>query len=161
MSSYIKSLDPNHMVTVGDEGWFQKSSGYSTPDGGTSGIDWIANLQISSIDYGTVHLYPDSWGQTLAWGNTWIANHATAGKAVGKPFVLEEFGTTQTGPRSSTIQGWLQTATNNGFGGSQYWQFVSSFPSGWTSPNDGNGISTTESTFSVIKSNAATQNSKS
>ncbi|KDR77624.1 hypothetical protein GALMADRAFT_155465 [Galerina marginata CBS 339.88] len=162
ISSYIKSIDSNHMVTVGDEGWFTPSQGYGTsyPYSGSIGIDWVTNLKISSIDYGTVHLYPDSWGQSLAWGNTWIQQHGAQASAVGKPVVLEEFGTTNTGSRASTLQGWLNQAVSSSYGGIQYWQFVSSFPSGYKSPDDGNGISTTESSFSIIKSNAATQNAK-
>lgn len=61
-SAYIKSLDSNHLVTLGDEGF-----GASIPGGDGSypfqtgpGVDWVANLKISTIDFGTFHLYPSS-----------------------------------------------------------------------------------------------------
>ncbi|KAK3669242.1 hypothetical protein LTR78_010877 [Recurvomyces mirabilis] len=82
ISSYIKSIDSNHMVTVGDEGWFTTAQGYgsSYPYSGSEGIDWVSNLKLGSIDYGTVHLYPSSWGQTDAWGSTWVTQHGDQAK---------------------------------------------------------------------------------
>ncbi|KAG5636732.1 hypothetical protein H0H81_007061 [Sphagnurus paluster] len=161
ISSYIKSIDSNHMVTVGDEGWLTPSDGLgsSYPYQGGEGIDWTTNLKISSIDYGTVHLYPEGWGQSLDWGNTWITQHAKIAKSVNKPIVLEEFGSSS-GNRYNTVQGWLNSAVSSGYAGTQYWQFGGSFPSGYKSPDDGNGISTSESTFNVIKAHAATMNAK-
>ena len=163
ISAYIKSIDSQHMVTVGDEGWFTPAQGYgsSYPYSGTIGIDWVTNLEISSIDYGTVHLYPESWGETDDWGNTWIQQHGSQAESVGKPVVLEEFGTTDVADRYDIVSGWLDSAYSDGFSGMQYWQFVSTFPSGYASPDDGNGISTTESTYSVIEAMAAEMNAKS
>lgn len=157
ISAYIKSLDANHMVTLGDEGWFTPAQGYgdSYLYSGDLGIDWVSNLKISTIDYGTIHMYPVSWGEADSWGNTWVSQHATQAKNVGKPVVLEEFGTEDTTTRQATVNGWLTTALSDGFAGFSYWQFVGSFPSGFESPNDGNGISTTEATFSTIKSFAS------
>lgn len=161
ISAYIKSIDSAHMVTLGDEGWFSTNAGYgdSYPYGGTIGIDWISNLELSTLDYGTAHLYPSSWGETDSWGSTWIDQHASWADKIGKPVVLEEFGHSSTN-RASVISGWLNSAYNDGYAGMQYWQFVSSFPSGYNSPDDGNGISTTESAFSVITSMAQKMNAK-
>ncbi len=163
MSSYIKSIDSAHMVTLGDEGWFSTNAGYgsSYDYGGSIGIDWISNLELSSIDYGTIHLYPSSWGQTDAWGSTWIDQHATWAKKIGKPVVLEEFGTTNTGARYNDVNMWMNSAYNDGYAGIQYWQFVSTFPSGYASPNDGNGISVSESSYSLVKAMANLMNAKS
>jgi mannan endo-1,4-beta-mannosidase len=160
ISSYIKGIDSEHMVTVGDEGWFTTAQGYgdSYPYSGSIGIDWDTNLKVSSIDYGT---YPESWGESDDWGNTWITQHSDQAKSVGKPVVLEEFGTTDTSTRYNTVNGWLNSAYSGGYGGMQYWQFVSKLPSGYQSPDDGNGISTTESTYSVIKSMASMMNASS
>lgn len=51
------------MVTLGDEGWFAPpddigdgSYAYS----GAEGVDFVLNLGIKTLDYGTLHLYPDS-----------------------------------------------------------------------------------------------------
>ncbi len=88
-SKYIKSLDPNHMVSLGDEGWFALSSGYSDEDGtsshaysGGNGVDFVANLNISTLDYHTFHLYPSWWNYPFSWGNHWIRQHADAGAKV-------------------------------------------------------------------------------
>jgi mannan endo-1,4-beta-mannosidase len=163
ISSYIKSIDSAHMVTLGDEGWFSTNAGYgsSYDYGGAIGIDWISNLELSSIDYGTIHLYPAGWGQTDAWGSTWIDQHATWAKKIGKPVVLEEFGTTNTAARYDDVNNWMNSAYNDGYGGIQYWQFVSTFPSGYKSPDDGNGISVSESSYALIKAMAKLMNAKS
>jgi mannan endo-1,4-beta-mannosidase len=88
-SEYIKSLDPHHMVTVGDEGWFGSDNGYKHEDGTTSlayqshdGNDFFGYMNMSSIDYGTVHLYPKTWNYPSSWGSHWIRQHADAAKKV-------------------------------------------------------------------------------
>lgn len=72
MSAYIKSLDSSHYVSLGDEGFFNRGSSQTYPYQGGEGVDFEANLRISTLDYGTFHLYTNSWGQTYDWGNGWI-----------------------------------------------------------------------------------------
>jgi mannan endo-1,4-beta-mannosidase len=58
-AKYIKSLDSNHLVAMGDEG--HGLPGDTTyPYGKSEGVDFVANLGIPDIDYGTFHFYPDS-----------------------------------------------------------------------------------------------------
>ena len=106
----IKSLDSNHLVTLGDEGFMNGGGDGSYPYTPGEGVDFVANLKIPNLDYGTFHLYPGSCefqkvflglhltsnigGETNDWGNAWITNHAAACVAAGKPCVLEEYGTT-------------------------------------------------------------------
>ncbi|KAG6946122.1 hypothetical protein JG687_00016902, partial [Phytophthora cactorum] len=78
MSSYIKSLDSNHLVASGSEGFLNTDKSvyvYSGP----SGVDFDANLSIDSIDYGAYHAYPDTWGvatsEAKSWGVKWIEDH--------------------------------------------------------------------------------------
>ena len=59
-SAYIKSLDSKHMVTLGDEGWFASGGDGSYPYQGSEGVDFVKNLAISTLDFGTYHLYPAS-----------------------------------------------------------------------------------------------------
>jgi len=92
MSAHIKSLDPNHMVAVGDEGFFNRPGGAGEQYSGTDGVDHEAYLAVDSIDFGTFHLYPESWGTGLPWANQWITDHIAAAQKVGKPTVLEEYG---------------------------------------------------------------------
>jgi mannan endo-1,4-beta-mannosidase len=71
-SKYIKSLDDDHMVTLGDEGWLTPSDGYgdgSYAYSGYDGVDFVENLKIPTLDYGVFHLYPGSWGYNYTWGN--------------------------------------------------------------------------------------------
>jgi mannan endo-1,4-beta-mannosidase len=73
ISTYIKSLDPGHMVTLGDEGWLTPADGYgdgSYAYSGAEGVDFVENLKIKTLDYGTAHLYPSSWGYNYTWGST-------------------------------------------------------------------------------------------
>jgi mannan endo-1,4-beta-mannosidase len=56
---YIKTLDKNHMVAIGDEG-FGIPGDTSYPYGYSEGVDFEKNIAIPEIDFGTFHLYPDS-----------------------------------------------------------------------------------------------------
>jgi mannan endo-1,4-beta-mannosidase len=57
ISAYIKSLDSNHLVTLGDEGFMnQGSSGANYPYQIGDGIDFPSNLKISTLDFGTFHV---------------------------------------------------------------------------------------------------------
>lgn len=58
-SAYVKSLDSNHLVTLGDEG-FGLPGATSYPYGYSEGSDFVKNLQISTLDFGTFHFYPES-----------------------------------------------------------------------------------------------------
>lgn len=63
MASYVKSIDSNHLLEAGLEGFY----GQSTPQrkglnpGLEIGTDFIANNQIPGIDFATTHSYPDQW----------------------------------------------------------------------------------------------------
>lgn len=110
MSAYVKGLDPNHLVAVGDEGFFNGYEGFSPYAGeaawtynGWSGVDWKRLLLLETVDFGTFHLYPSHWGVSLEnyaqWGAKWIEDHVKLAKSLGKPVVLEEYGI----PKSANI----------------------------------------------------------
>ncbi|KAL4757688.1 glycoside hydrolase 5 family protein [Aspergillus foveolatus] len=91
MSTYVKRLDPHHLVTWGGEGGFNYDSddwAYNGSDGG----DFEAELKLKNIDFGVFHSYPDWWSKTVEWTNKWIVDHARAARRVGKPVVHEEYG---------------------------------------------------------------------
>ncbi|KAK6531183.1 hypothetical protein TWF281_008008 [Arthrobotrys megalospora] len=134
ISQYIKSLDSNHLVTLGDEGWFNGGGDGSYPYQGGEGIDFVKNLAISSLDFGTAHLYPGHWSKTDSWGSTWIKEHASAAVAAGKPYVLEEYGLTSN--RGSAYPSWFSAITGSETAGDMYWQFGETLSSGQTH-NDG------------------------
>src|SRR5947208_1032379 len=87
---FIKSLDPNHMVTVGSEGSW--------------GGDFTTTHQSQYVDYTTCHIWVEPWGKYSAtdssasnlqsatsFATTYLQNHDTMAKQLGKPLVLEEF----------------------------------------------------------------------
>ncbi|KAJ1304402.1 hypothetical protein OPQ81_005551 [Rhizoctonia solani] len=135
MSAYIKSIAPNQLVAMGDEGFYNRPSAPTYPYQGSEGMDFDANLKIPSIDFGTFHLYPENWGQksnAAAWGTQWIKDHAASQKAVNKPVILEEFGVTSSYNPSSTYTAWWDTILSSGLTGDLIWQSGSTLSSGKT-----------------------------
>lgn len=59
VAAYVKSLDANHLVTLGDEGFGLPGDG-SYPYQYGEGTDWEMNLQIEDLDFATFHLYPEA-----------------------------------------------------------------------------------------------------
>lgn len=122
MSTYIKGQDPNHMVSVGDEGFLNWGRGNDWPYNATDGVDHEALTSLANIDFGTFHLYPDGWGRTVDWGTQWIADHVTTAVAThGKPTILEEFGSTNQATRDSVYQTWVNTVSSGGGDGWMFW----------------------------------------
>ncbi|KAI4138184.1 MAG: hypothetical protein L6R39_006923 [Caloplaca ligustica] len=142
ISAYIKSLDPAHLVSLGDEGWLTSTSSYvanyeqTYAYTGYEGVDFEKNLAIKTIDYGTVHMYPNQWGYNYAWGNTWIAQHNQIGKKLCKPVLLQEYAVPD-GENRIAIEGpWQDTVVSKtSIAGDMMWQFGTKFPSG-TNPFD-------------------------
>jgi mannan endo-1,4-beta-mannosidase len=124
MSRWIKQNDPNHLLGVGDEGFF-----------GKHGVDCAAYLEVPDIDFGTFHLYPQAWKQRdpLNFGLRWIEQHLAAGRSAGKPMLLEEYGMTVGGPRglSSTSErediyrAWLRAILEHEGAGDLAWMLAS------------------------------------
>eukprot|EP00475_Leptophrys_vorax_P032398 TRINITY_DN49921_c0_g1_i1.p1 TRINITY_DN49921_c0_g1~~TRINITY_DN49921_c0_g1_i1.p1 ORF type:complete len:172 (-),score=1.41 TRINITY_DN49921_c0_g1_i1:203-718(-) len=111
ISGYIKTLDKNHLVSLGSEGWFGRSTPeyqkYNPPTiekypvdwNETEGSDYVRNHNVSSVDICTFRLWnhwlPDGTSeldQKRFWEN-WMRSHFEASKFyLDKPVVLEEFG---------------------------------------------------------------------
>ncbi|PPQ79908.1 hypothetical protein CVT26_004186 [Gymnopilus dilepis] len=156
ISAYIKSIDSNHLVAVGDEGFFNEPGNPSYPYQGTEGVDFVANLAVSTIDFGTFHSYPDSWGvaggQETSWGNQWIIDHQTAQANAKKPVIMEEFGVTSNQPAVYTS--WWSTVISSGLTGDIIWQAGSHLSSGDT-PNDGYAVYPDGPVYPLLTSHAA------
>jgi mannan endo-1,4-beta-mannosidase len=131
-SAYIKSLDSTHMVTLGDEGWAPSAGDGSYPFTTEEGIDFAANLQIPTLDYGTAHLYPSSWGvNDTEWVTEWIQAHGDACVSANKPCVMEEYGY----PSDHVdVEGpWQKTMlATKGIAMDQFWQFGTTLSNGLT-----------------------------
>ena len=60
ITTFIKTIDKNHLVTLGDEGFFNDPTSTDPQYDGSDGVDFNANLRVKNLDFGTFHLYPDS-----------------------------------------------------------------------------------------------------
>ncbi|KAK7435529.1 hypothetical protein VKT23_019651 [Stygiomarasmius scandens] len=155
LSAFIKSIDTNHLVAIGDEGFFNDPGNAVYPYQGSEGVDFDANLGISSIDFGTFHLYPEPWGQSAdptGFGNQWITDHATSMKSHNKPVIMEEFGTT--GDKETTYTSWYSTIESSGLTGDLIWQAGSVLTNGPTA-NDGYAVYPTDAVYQLDIEHAA------
>nr|GFB95809.1 mannan endo-1,4-beta-mannosidase 7 [Tanacetum cinerariifolium] len=83
MAAHVKSIDRNHLLEAGLEGFYGKSSSKSSSQnpGFNIGTDFISNNQIPGIDFATLHSYPDQWltnyddQSQLNFLNNWLRNH--------------------------------------------------------------------------------------
>ncbi len=65
MANYVKKLDPNHLVSIGEEGFFgqdRPEAVHNPADwGGQIGQDFVLDHMPAAIDFATVHTWPDNW----------------------------------------------------------------------------------------------------
>ncbi|RMZ57555.1 hypothetical protein APUTEX25_001755 [Auxenochlorella protothecoides] len=100
MAAYVKSLDGNHLVTIGEEGFYPagQAASAANPQGLQSwafeeGQDFYADHNDPNIDFTAIHLWPDNWlDKTTDFVERWIAQHIQQAASLGKPMLLEEFG---------------------------------------------------------------------
>ncbi|KAL0381075.1 UNVERIFIED_CONTAM: putative mannan endo-1,4-beta-mannosidase 9 [Sesamum angustifolium] len=119
MSAYLKSMDKNHLLEIGMEGFYgesmpekkQNNPGYEV------GTDFIANNRIPQVDFATIHLYPDQWvpgssdGAQEEFVEKWIQEHINDSQSIlKKPMVVSEFG------KSSRSSGYTVEARKTYFG---------------------------------------------
>jgi mannan endo-1,4-beta-mannosidase len=87
MSSYIKSIDTAHMVSIGSEGLLDARGWYAT------GVVYVTQHQISTINFCTFHIYPNSanwsWASTRFMMNRYIS---WGQNSCNKPVIMEEYG---------------------------------------------------------------------
>jgi mannan endo-1,4-beta-mannosidase len=103
MSDYIKSIDPNHMVSTGIEGFYSLGHAGRNTDIWMClrGQDFINNHLHASIDYATCHIWPQSWGwnpigrtaRAMTKARQFLQQRIDdAHNVLGKPLMVEEFG---------------------------------------------------------------------
>jgi len=66
MAFHVKSIDPDHLLEVGAEGFYGPSSParlQANPNtyAGQVGTDFIRNHGVLGVDFASVHIYPDTW----------------------------------------------------------------------------------------------------
>ncbi|XP_065852964.1 mannan endo-1,4-beta-mannosidase 6-like [Euphorbia lathyris] len=104
MAAFVKSLDRNHLVTVGVEGFYSLNTTNKSeinPGNWASslGSDFIQNSAIDNIDFASVHAYPDSWipdadfEAKANYLSHWVDSHISDGDFVlRKPVLFTEVG---------------------------------------------------------------------
>ncbi|KAG8739854.1 hypothetical protein FRC10_005049 [Ceratobasidium sp. 414] len=167
MSRFIKKIDGFHMISSGEEGFFNFPGDPDWAYNGGDGIDFYANTKLPAISYGTFHTYPDWWSKTPQWCDclntdclarinvpkfrvlNFTAQHGIAQKKIGKPVVYEEYGwltpearleylgTTSNYSRLDAIVPWQKAAIEYDLAGDQFWQLGVSNLSFGRSTNDG------------------------
>ena len=119
MSAYLKSLDPNHMVTPGD--W-----GYRTA---AERREWLADHQLANIDYCDVHNYPrpdeNSFVDSPTAMREFIDNRVAAAYSIRKPLVVGEFGMGLEGHNGYSQTEWFRAFFESniraGSAGAMFW----------------------------------------
>ncbi|GMH38711.1 hypothetical protein BSKO_06595 [Bryopsis sp. KO-2023] len=107
MAGFVKSIDPVHLLTVGEEGFFGSSTPlylYANPGPWATleGVDFVRNHQAKGIDFASMHVYVDQWlcteegkdreGQ-MGFFKNWVDVHQQAAEEdLQMPVILEEFG---------------------------------------------------------------------
>jgi len=122
MTRHIKSIDRNHLASVGEEGFTCDNP--TTDDWTTNcgpGTDTAALNALPAVDVMSFHLYPDGWGKDAAWGTRWIRDHVAKARDLGKAVMLGEFGFKDKATRNPVYREWTEAMRANGGNGFLYW----------------------------------------
>jgi mannan endo-1,4-beta-mannosidase len=99
ITAHIRAVDPNHLISTGEEGYKtggRREDPYNWLNDGWKGVDFARNLALRTVDFATVHFYPDAWNMPpahLPWARKhFLADRARIAHDLGKPIVLEEVG---------------------------------------------------------------------
>lgn len=138
ITAHIRSVDPNHLIATGEEGYGTggpPGGPHHWIDDGRKGVDFARNLTLPHVDFATVHFYPDNWAipsTHLEWVRARLfRDRARIAHGLGKPIVLEETGF-DASPRRAALgyhtdpAGHLKTmfrfANEAGYAGTLVWQ---------------------------------------
>ncbi|EFH61078.1 hypothetical protein ARALYDRAFT_478424 [Arabidopsis lyrata subsp. lyrata] len=104
MAPYVKSVDPNHLLSTGHEGFYgdsspQRKNTLNPVSANRVGADFIANHNIDAIDFASMHCGTDLWlpklnqNSRLEFIRRWLQGHIEdAQNILKKPLILAEFG---------------------------------------------------------------------
>ena len=119
MSSYLKSLDPDHLIAPGD--WGYRSAAERR--------EWLQDHALPNIDYCDVHIYPkddrDLSVDSREELRDFIANRVAAAYSLRKPLVFGEFGIGPEGFKGISEIDWYRAyfdhTAREGAGGAMFW----------------------------------------
>ncbi len=121
ISTFIKTIDPHHLVSVGDEGFYCLPFRTDWTENCSQGVDTLALASLPNVDVMSFHLYPDTWGKDPAWGTQWIQRHFADASTIGKPAMLGEFGLKDQSIRNTVYNEWTDAVLDSGGSGALYW----------------------------------------
>jgi mannan endo-1,4-beta-mannosidase len=122
MTRHLKSVDPRHLTSVGDEGFFCDEPGHEDWTRGCGeGVDTIAFAKLPAVDLMSFHIYPTSWGKDLPWTYEWITRHVKEANKAGKPVMWGEFGWLDKSTRNTVFKKWTDLFDSAGGDGWMYW----------------------------------------
>ncbi len=142
MSDFIRSVDPNHLIASGEEGYKSKPHSKAQVDrhwwlsDGSKGADYERNLTLPNIDFATVHAYPTHWmisTEDIDWfSEEFLADRARIAHKLKKPVVLEEIGISDienpylgyTKEPHKWLEVLLNAANAANYNGTMIWQLV-------------------------------------
>lgn len=144
IAQYIKSIDSNHLLTTGEEGFDEGTpSQYSTGQYSNTyvlrageGTSYVMNTAIPEIDFGSAHWYPSDWGfgyefsQSLVNAqHAWINDHKEIAEDLGKPFMVGEYGYAGWGNQTvlNIYNDMWNYAEEINLDGSFLWQFTTDY----------------------------------
>ncbi|MEP6920088.1 MAG: cellulase family glycosylhydrolase [bacterium] len=139
MSTYLKSLDANHIIAPGD--WGYRTAGERR--------EWLADHRLHNIDYCDVHNYPREDGNSFVDSTqallSFVENRTAAAVSTGKPLVFGEFGMGLNGYNGTSQQEWFRAYFDanirTGSSGAMFWILTPDshrgFGVSYTSPRDG------------------------
>lgn len=171
MSAFLKKEDPNHLITIGSEGFYSKDSKYAdfNPEdwGWMLGQDWIGNHRSENIDFLSIHIWPNNWNRTDAeFQRDWIRAHIQGAKELGKPLLIEEFGKRLDSPNEvdissirdpvfTQVYSLVEEAMKEGedIYGSLFWRW--NMPLFDDKERGEYGIRPSDSTFEIVKKHAS------
>jgi mannan endo-1,4-beta-mannosidase len=119
MSSYLKTLDPDHLIAPGE--WGYRSAAERR--------EWLIDHALPGIDICDVHNYPrddtDSFVDSPKALGEFIDNRVAAAFSIKKPLVLGEFGMSADGYKGFTQVDWFrayfENAVRAGASGAMFW----------------------------------------
>ena len=99
-AAFVRSLDPNHLITTGEEGFYGCCGNPANPGSqysewaASEGQDFIADHAAKDISFATIHSWVDNWGDiSEGFQRKWIRQHSDdATRVLKKPVILEEWG---------------------------------------------------------------------
>jgi mannan endo-1,4-beta-mannosidase len=157
MSAYIKSLDPNHLVTPGTWGYrfaVQRR-------------EWLEEHKLPTIDFCDVHHYPtsdlDSHVKSPAALHEFMDNRVAAAVSINKPLVWGEFGMWPEGYNEISAAEWYRSffdhTIKSGASGSMFWILTPAMNRGfgvsYTNPRDQAIFAEIRRAAQLIESNQA------